>query len=67
MCTARSLPLCLLLFAVCCSTGDDVKGESMRVATYNIAMYRDRAGQLADDLRRGDDEQALSHHSSARR
>jgi hypothetical protein len=29
---------------------------SIRVATYNVSMYRDREGQLAKDLEKGDDQ-----------
>ncbi|MEM8864799.1 MAG: endonuclease/exonuclease/phosphatase family protein [Planctomycetota bacterium] len=32
--------------------------DIVRVATYNVSMYRDRAGQLADELERGDSRQA---------
>jgi endonuclease/exonuclease/phosphatase family metal-dependent hydrolase len=34
------------------------KEGAMRIASYNIAMYRGRAGQLAEELRSGDSQQA---------
>lgn len=33
---------------------------AIRVATYNVAMYRKRAGQLADELRSGESRQAAN-------
>jgi len=29
-------------------------GQTLRVATYNVSFYRDREGQLVEDLKRGD-------------
>lgn len=48
----------LLLGALCAENMADEPHRGIRVATYNVAMYRTRAGELAEGLRGGEDSQA---------
>jgi len=49
----------LLLFAAAASSSLAADRDSIRVATYNVSLFRDEAGQLVRDLAAGDNEQAL--------
>ncbi len=40
------------------TNADETPPLRLRVATYNVSMYRDAAGELAEELRRGDSAQA---------
>ena len=51
----RVLMLSMLCFG---QTVCAFEGPKLRVASYNIAMYRNQTGQLADALRSGEDRQA---------
>ncbi|MEN1679194.1 MAG: endonuclease/exonuclease/phosphatase family protein [Planctomycetota bacterium] len=49
-----------LLLAATTAAADPPPAQpgALRVATYNVAMYRDRAGQLYDELKTGQSQQA---------
>jgi alkaline phosphatase D len=40
------------------ATGEPRSGQILRIATFNVSMYRERAGQLADELARPESKQA---------
>src|SRR5688572_4418078 len=49
----------LLFLAAIASTSLAADRDSIRVATYNVSLFRDETGQLVRDLAAGDNEQAL--------
>jgi endonuclease/exonuclease/phosphatase family metal-dependent hydrolase len=55
---AERLTGTLLLLAVLQCTAFAADDTSIRVATYNVSLFRDQAGQLVGDLATGDNEQA---------
>ena len=55
---ALILKVSLLLLAVLKCTAFAADEASIRVATYNVSLFRDQAGQLVQDLSTGDNDQA---------
>lgn len=49
----------LLFLAAIASTALAADRDSIRVATYNVSLFRDETGQLVRDLAAGDNQQAL--------
>ena len=56
--TARIAASCALLSPLAAADPAPPAEGVIRVATYNVAMYRDEAGQLRKELESGDSEQA---------
>src|SRR5688500_18207842 len=48
----------LVLLIAIASTALAADERPIRVATYNVSLFRDEAGQLVRDLERGDNDQA---------